>query len=81
MASKVIFYEYDFKKDRDIVIGSMTWDGKRMTAVGQGVQTILTDLTETGVNGAFPKDGEKFLKALKGKYDNPYLRASDVMTV
>ncbi len=81
MARKVVFYEYDFKKDQDVAIGSMTWDGKKMTAVGKGVQMILTDLTETGVKGLFPKDGEKFLKALKGKYDNPYLRASDVVVV
>jgi hypothetical protein len=52
-------------------------------------QKILDELTESGIMDPssgkkkrfYPKDGTKFLPLLKFRYDNPYLRASDVMTV
>lgn len=88
MAAKVVFYEYDFKKDSDIAVGSIVWDGRKMTAVGETPRSILDELTEYGIKDYtqrkvkkyFPKDGEKFLSMLKFRYGNPYLRASDVMT-
>ncbi len=87
MAEKVVFYEYDFKNDKDVATGSITWDGKKMAAVGTVAQKILADLEGAGVRDPFskakkrlyPKDGSKFLDLLKYRYDNPYLRASDVM--
>lgn len=87
MASKVLFYEYDFRKDGDITVGSIVWDGKKMTAVGEMPKSILDELTEYGIKDYtqrkvklyFPKDGEKFLSMLKYRYGTPYLRASDVM--
>lgn len=89
MAEKVVIYEYDFVKDKDVATGSIAWDGKKMTAVGKVAQKILDELTESGIRDPFakgekklfPKDGVKFLELLKFRYDNPYLRASDVMTV
>jgi len=88
MASKVVFYEWDFKKDLDIAVGSIVWDGKKMTAVGETPKSILDELTEYGIRDYlkpkvklyFTKDGEKFLSMLKYRYDNAYLRASDVMS-
>ncbi len=87
MASKVVFYEYDFGKDKDIAIGSIVWDGKKMSANGDTAKQILDELSQYGIKDYgtkkvklyFPKDGEMFLKMLKFRYDNPYLRASDVM--
>ena len=89
MAEKVVIYEYDFKKDRDIATGSIVWNGKKMTAVGTVAQKILDELEESGIRDPlskgkkryYPKDGAKFLPLLKFRYDNPYLRASDVMTI
>jgi len=88
MASKVVFYEYDFRKDRDIAVGAIVWDGKRMVANGEMPKRILDELSQYGIKDYgtkkvklyFPKDGEMFLKMLKFRYDNPYLRASDVMS-
>jgi hypothetical protein len=89
MVAKVVFYEYDFKKDSDVAVGSIVWDGRKMTAVGETPKSILDELTEYGIKDYtqpkvkryFPKDGEKFLLMLKFRYGNPYLRASDVMTM
>ena len=88
MAAKVVFYEYDFKKDSDVAVGSIVWDGRKMTAVGEMPRSILDELAEYGIKDYtqqkvkkyFPKDGERFLSMLKFRYGNPYLRASDVMT-
>lgn len=60
-----------------------------MSAVGALAQKILDELTESGIRDPmvtgnkrlFPKNGVKFLELLKFRYDNPYLRASDVMGV
>jgi len=60
-----------------------------MTAVGTVAQKILDELEESGIRDPlskgkkryYPKDGAKFLPLLKFRYDNPYLRASDVMAV
>jgi hypothetical protein len=41
----------------------------------------IKDYTKPKVKKFYPKDGEKFLSMLKFRYDNPYLRASDVMIV
>jgi len=87
MVTKVVFYGFDFKNDRDIAVGSLVWNGKKIIAVGETPKQILDELTEYGINDYtkptvkkyFPKDGEKFLSMLKYRYDNPYLRASDVM--
>jgi hypothetical protein len=89
MAEKVVIYEYDFTKDKDVATGSIVWDGKKMSAIGTVAQKILDELTESGIMDPslgkkkrfYPKDGTKFLPLLKFRYDNPYLRASDVMTV
>jgi hypothetical protein len=89
MAAKVVFYEYDFKKDSDVAVGSIVWNGKKMIAVGETPKSILDELTEYGIKDYtqrkvkkyFPKDGEKFLSMLKFRYGNPYLRASDVVTI
>jgi hypothetical protein len=89
MAEKVVIYEYDFTKDKDVATGSIVWDGKKMSAIGTVAQKILDELTESGIMDSspgkkkrfYPKDGTKFLPLLKFRYDNPYLRASDVMTV
>jgi hypothetical protein len=88
MAEKVVIYEYDFAKDKDVATGSIVRDGKKMTAVGGVAKKILDELTESGIRDPlskdkkryYPKDGSKFLRLLKFRYDNPYLRASDVMT-
>ncbi len=88
MAEKVVIYVYDFKKDKDVAAGSIVWNGKKMKAVGDVAQKILDELAEAGIRDPFskekkryyPKDGDKFLPLLKYRYDNPYLRASDVMT-
>ena len=88
MASKVIFYAYDFKKDKDAAIGSIVWDEKKMVAIGEVPEKILDELSESGIRDpeakgrrmVFPKDGIRFLEVLKFRYDNPYLRASDVMS-
>ncbi len=87
MAEKVVFYEYDFKNDKDVATGSLVWDGKKMIAAGRIARKILDDLKEAGIRDPFskvkkrfyPKDGSKFLPLLKYRYDNPYLRASDVI--
>jgi hypothetical protein len=87
MVSKVVFYEYDFRKDRDIAVGVIVWDGKKMSANGETPKRILDELSQYGIKDYgskivklyFPTDGEMFLKMLKFRYDNPYLRASDVM--
>jgi len=87
MASKVVFYEYDFKIDKDVAVGSIIWNGKKMVSVGDVPMRILDELSEYGIKDYtkakvkkfYPKDGEKFLSMLKYRYDNPYLRASDVM--
>lgn len=89
MAAKVVFYGYDFKNDRDTAVGSIVWNGKKMIAVGETPKQILDELTEYGIKDYtkpkvkkfYPKDGEKFLSMLKFRYDNPYLRASDVIIV
>ena len=89
MASKVVFYEYDFKSDKDVAVGSIIWNGKKMASVGDVPMRILDELdvygindyTKTKVKKFYPKDGEKFLLMLKYRYDNPYLRASDVTIV
>jgi hypothetical protein len=70
-----------------MTLGSLVWNGKKMIAVGETPKEILDELTEYGIKDYmkkkvvlfFPKDGEKFLSMLKFRYDNPYLRASDVM--
>ena len=86
MADKVVFYQYDFKGDKDAATGSIKWNGKKMSAFGVVPQKILDELTESGIKDPvskkvfFPKDGVKFLALLKYRYDNPYLRASDVTT-
>ncbi len=87
MGSKVVIYQYDFKKDRDVVVGSIAWDGKKMTSVGTVPGEILSELTEYGIKDytkkkvvlIFPKDGLSFLKMLKYRYDSAYLRATDVI--
>ena len=84
MVAKVVFYAYDFVKDKDAAVGSISLNGKKMVAVGEIPSKILDELTESGIRVSggkgklFPKDGEKFLELLKYRYDNPYLRASDV---
>jgi hypothetical protein len=86
MVSKVVFYGYDFKTDKETALGSIAWNGKAMTALGETPQRILDELSEYGIKDYtsrkvtlyFPSDGLKFLRMLKYRYDNPYLRASDV---
>jgi len=73
----------------EVATGSIVWDGKKMSAVGMVAQKILDELVESGIQDPlsrekkryYPKDGLKFLSLLKFRYDNPYLRASDVMAV
>ncbi len=89
MAERVVIYTYDFRKDKDVAAGSIAWDGKKMSAIGAVAQKILDELTESGIRNPmvtgnkrlFPKDGTQFLSLLKFRYDNPYLRASDVMEI
>ena len=87
MAEKVVIYTYDFRNDRDVASGSIIWDGKKMSANGLTATRILQELAEAGIGNPrdgskkkyFPKDGTKFLELLKVRYNNAYLRASDVI--
>jgi len=84
---KVVFYQYDFAKDRDRAVGSISWDGKKMSAIGPIASQILDELSTGGIldyatgkqRFFFPKHGKRFLELLKHRYDNAYFRASDVM--
>ncbi len=84
---KVVFYQYDFRKGLDAAVGSIMWNGKKMVSIGKIPEQVLVELTTAGILDyagrkdklLFPKDGIRFLEMLKHRYDNPYLRASDVM--
>ena len=88
MAEKVVVYTYDFRKDKDVASGSIVWDGKTMSANGLTATRILQELAVAGIGDPrkgsgkkyFPKDGTKFLELLKVRYNNAYLRASDVIS-
>ncbi len=88
MAKRVAFLTYDFRKDKQIASGSLTWNGKKMVATPGLATKLLADLEEGGVSvpgggkkRLFPQDGEAFLDVLKYRYDNAYLQASDVTDV
>ena len=70
---------YSFDGERDKKIGSLFFDGKKITPTGRAAKSILEEpiMLRGGTKFTAGDDPKRFMRSLSTQYRGAYLRATD----